>query len=198
MSAFRYLVFSFLVLLLWSSVVAGWILWVGYHDKSQPADVIIVLGAAAYDSRPSPVFAERIRHGIDLYQRKLAPMLLFTGGYGGTNARFAESQVAKRFALRQGVAEQAILIETRSHSTLQNLEQAANLMRVHNMHTAIIVSDPLHMARALRLCKMLGITAFASATPSSRFRSWHSSWQFLLHEIYFFTVSLFISERSLQ
>lgn len=171
--------------LLWLCAVAGYIVWVGERDQAAAADVIIVLGAAAYDARPSPVFEERIRHGIDLYQRGLASRIIFTGGFG-TGARFSESQVAQRYALRRGVPAQAILIETQSRTTRQNLQHAAALMGENHLRRAIIVSDPLHMARALRLARELQIDALGSSTPTSRFRSFDTRWRFLLQEVYFF------------
>ncbi|MBB6368894.1 YdcF family protein [Xanthomonas sp. PPL139] len=170
---------------LWLLGVAIYIVWVGDRDQAAPADAIIVLGAAAYDAKPSPVFEERIRHGLDLYQRGYAPTLIFTGGFGN-GARFAESQVARRYALRHDVPADAILIETVSRTTRQNLIEARRLMREHGLHRAIVVSDPLHMARALRLCQELQIDALASSTPSSRFRSFQTRWRFLLQELYFF------------
>ncbi|MCD7100344.1 YdcF family protein [Stenotrophomonas sp. MMGLT7] len=181
------------LVVLWLLGVAAWIVWIGERDQAAPADAIIVLGAAAYDAKPSPVFEERIRHGLDLYQRGYAPVLIFTGGFGGTRARFSESQVARRYALHHGVPAEAILIETVSRTTRQNLQQARTLMRERDMHTVIIVSDPLHMARALRLSRQLGIDALASSTPSTRFRSFHTSWRFLLQEVYFFHRDLFVS-----
>ncbi|PPJ41590.1 MULTISPECIES: YdcF family protein [unclassified Pseudoxanthomonas] len=172
--------------LLWLVGVAAYIIWVGQRDDAAPADAIIVLGAAAYDAKPSPVFEERIRHGIDLYKRGLAPRLIFTGGYGGTGARFSESQVARRYALRQGVPDKAILIESLSRNTHDNLRQASLVMQQHNLRKAIIVSDPLHMARALRISKDIGIQAVGSPTPTSRFRTFATRWRFLLQEVYFF------------
>jgi uncharacterized SAM-binding protein YcdF (DUF218 family) len=175
-----------LVLLLWLMGVAAYILHVGPRDEAAPADVIIVLGAAAYDTRPSPVLEERIRHGIDLYQRGLAAHLIFTGGYGGTGARYSESQVAQRYALKHEVPAQAIFIETTSHTTRENLEQARALMQANGLHRAIIVSDPLHMARAMRLAREMDMDAIGSPTPTSRFRSFATRWRFLLQEVYFF------------
>ena len=183
-----------LLLALWLVGVASYIVWVGERDQAAPADVIIVLGAAAYDARPSPVFAERIRHGIDLYQRGLAKHLIFTGGFGN-GARFSESQVAQRYALKRGVPRQAILIETRSRTTHQNLQQAAALMKAHGFKRAIVVSDPLHMARALRLAREAGIDALGSSTPTSRFRSIETRKRFLLQEVYFFHRDLFVKTR---
>ncbi|MCH6483100.1 YdcF family protein [Pseudoxanthomonas sp. LH2527] len=175
-----------LLALVWLVGVAAYIIWVGQRDDAAPADAIIVLGAAAYDAKPSPVFEERIRHGIDLYKRGLAPTLIFTGGYGGVGARFSESQVARRYALRQGVPEKAILIESLSRNTHDNLRQARTLMQQHQLHSVIIVSDPLHMARALRISRDLGIRSVGSPTPTSRFRSFATRWRFLLQEVYFF------------
>ncbi|WP_246189296.1 YdcF family protein [Pseudoxanthomonas kalamensis] len=175
-----------LLAVLWLCAVAVYIAVVGERDQAAPADAIIVLGAAAYDANPSPVFEERIRHGIDLYQRGLAGKLIFTGGYGGSGARFSEAQVARRYALRHGVPEEAILIESVSRTTWQNLQQASRVMHTHDLHSAIIVSDPLHMARALRLADDAGIAAVGSPTPTSRFRSLSTRWRFLLQEVYFF------------
>ena len=175
-----------LLLALWLLGVAAWIVLVGERDQAAPADAIIVLGAAAYDAKPSPVFEERIRHGIDLYQRGLARKLIFTGGYGGGGARFSESQVARRYALRQGVPDKAILIESASRNTQENLRQAVLLMQANELHSAIIVSDPLHMSRALRISRELGIDALGSPTPTTRFRSVSTRWRFLLSEVYFF------------
>ena len=183
--AWAWLGWLLLVLLLWLVGVAAWIVWVGQRDQAASADAIIVLGAAAYDTRPSPVFEERIRHGLDLYQRGYAPVLLFTGGYGN-GARYAESQVARRYALRQGVTESAILIESNSRNTRENLQQARRLMQQHGLHRVIVVSDPLHMSRALRLSNEIGIDALGSPTPSTRFRTIQTQWRFLLQEVYFF------------
>ena len=183
-----------LLVLVWLVGVATYIVWVGQRDQAAPADVIIVLGAAAYDRNPSPVFKERIRHGIALYKRGLAGHLLFTGGFGN-GARYSESQVARSYALKQGVPAQAILIETRSRTTRQNLQQARALMQANGYRRALIVSDPLHMARALRLARGLGIDALGSSTPTSRFRSFDTRKRFLLQEVYFFHRDFFVESK---
>ncbi len=179
-----------LLALLWLCGVTAYILYVGGRDEAADdtvrADAIIVLGAAAYDARPSPVFEERLRHGIALYKRGAAPTLIFTGGFGGSGARFAESQVGRNYALRRDVPDRAILIETVSRNTRENLGQAANLMRHRKLARAIVVSDPLHMSRALRICRDIGLECLGSPTPTSRFRSFGTRWRFLLGEVYFF------------
>ena len=191
----RLLLWLGLLCALWLGGVAAWILWVGERDQAAPADTIIVLGAAAYDAVPSPVFKARIEHGLHLFDDGLAGTLIFTGGYGGGGARFAESQVARRYAMRQGVPETAILIESTSQTTYQNLFEARRLMQEHGLQRAIVVSDPLHMARALRLCRGLGIDALGSPTPTTRFRSFRTRWEFLAREVYFFHRDLVVSPR---
>lgn len=190
-SLLRFVLKLSVVALLWLGGVAAWITWVGERDDARPADAIVVLGAAAYDAQPSPVFAARIEHGLDLYRRGFAPKLIFTGGYGGSRARFSESQVARRYALREGIPGDAILIESKSRTTYDNLVEARQLMLDNGLRRVILVSDPLHMSRALRLSRRLGIDAVGSPTPSSRFRSWRTRLEFLARETYFFHRDLF-------
>lgn len=196
---FRWLRRLLLLLILWLCGVALYIMYVGGRDEAAGdqvrADAIIVLGAAAYDARPSPVFEERIRHGIDLYKRERAPTLIFTGGFGGNGARFAESQVGRRYALRRDVPASAIMIETVSRNTRENLSESAALMRERKLGRAIVVSDPLHMSRALRICGEVGIACLGSPTPTSRYRSFDTRWRFLLNEVYFFHRDLFMPPR---
>lgn len=185
----RILVWTAIVLFFWCTALALMIDAVGRNVPQGRADVAIVLGAAAYDSRPSPVFAARIDHSIALYRAGRVQRLLFTGGYG-TGARFAESQVARRYAIARGVPASAILIETRSRTTRQNLDEAAALMRRHRLDTAFIVSDPAHMMRAGWMAAANGMDAQTAATPTSRYRGWQARTGFVLREIWFSTLFL--------
>jgi len=153
-------------------------------DQAQPADCIIVLGAAVKYNQPSPVFAERIHHAVALYQQGFANKLIFTGGIG--QGKFhSESSVARQFALELGIPIAAIYIEENSHTTQQNLAEAAKLMQQHALKTAILVSDPLHMKRAMWMAQDHKLTAVSSPTPSSRYRSGSARLAFLGRELYF-------------
>lgn len=180
----RLLAFLAAVALVWACTPALAIWQRAHADQARPSDCIIVLGAAAYHTRPSPVFEERIRHAIDLYRAGLAPTLLFTGGYG-TGAAHAESEVARDYALAHGVPATDILVETHSRTTRANLEEAAALMRRDGLRTAIIVSDPFHLERAARIADAVGIDVVTSPTPTSRFRSWRTRLGFLARETWF-------------
>lgn len=172
------------------------ILWIGYvmtqvyryslERHTGPADAAIVLGAAVYGERPSPVFRERINHAIDLYQDGSVKFLIFTGGVGNRD-ELAEAEAARNYALRMGVPDDAILIETISTTTAENLAQAKRLVDEHQLGRVLLVSDPLHMKRAMSLAHDVGLDAYPSPTPTTRYRTWRSQWSFLLRETYFYS-----------
>lgn len=167
-------------------VFTGVAIWnFGAIDHAKKSDCIIVLGAAVYGERPSPVFEERIRHALELFRKGEALTIILTGGFGD-GASHAESEVAASFAMSEGVDEFAILTETRSRTTQQNLVEAKSLMDSAGLKTAIIVSDPLHLKRASVMAEDLGITAVTSPTPTSRYRSFRTKLGFLIREIYFY------------
>lgn len=176
-------------LLAWIGLVGWSIVSAGDRSSAANADAALILGAAVYGAKPSPVFEERIRHGIALYKAKRVRALLFTGGFG-EGTELAESEVARTYALEAGVPAKAIAIETVSRTTKGNLVQAQKLLRYKGLSTALLVTDPLHMKRALRMSKDLGIAASSSPTPTTRYRSWNTKSGFLLREIYFFHVYL--------
>lgn len=147
-------------------------------------DCGIVLGAAITNTEPSPVFQARLDHGIDLYNANVLPKLIFTGGVGEGD-RFSESEVASMYAQANGIPEPSILLETTSKTTTQNLSNAKALMDRHNLTTAAIISDRLHLRRSVMIARWLGIDARASATPTTRYQSLKTKLPFLLREIYF-------------
>ncbi|MCW5874027.1 MAG: YdcF family protein [Anaerolineales bacterium] len=152
-------------------------------DETQPADVAIVLGAAAWRNRPSPVFAERINHAIELYRQGYVHNIIFTGGYG-RNPQVADSEIARDYAIQRGVSAASIYIETNSTDTEENLVEAQKLMQALGFQTALLVSDPLHMYRAQQLAGEIGLETLASPTPTSRYRSTAARTVFTLREVY--------------
>lgn len=166
-------------------VVLGGIIWsFGESDHATRSDCIIVLGARVDGAAPSPVFEERIRHGISLHRRGLARKILFTGGTGD-GQQHSEARVAATHAAHRGVPAADILLEEKSRTTRQNLVEARALMDAHGLRSAIIVSDPLHMKRAMTMAGRLGIEACSSPTPTTRYRSLRTRLGFLLREVYF-------------
>jgi uncharacterized SAM-binding protein YcdF (DUF218 family) len=169
---------------IWLVAVAVWISVFGARDASRPSDCAIVLGAAAYGNKPSPVFAERINHAVELHRAGVVKYLLFTGGRV-TAADKSESAVARTHALAAGVPVDAILAEDVSRTTGQNLLEARRVMALHGLKTAVIVSDPLHLKRASSMAHDLGIDAVTSPTPTSRYRSFGAKAGFLMREVFY-------------
>src|SRR5512145_3274078 len=151
------------------------------------ADAAIVLGAAVWNGAPSPVFEERIHHTIDLYKTGQVNSIIFTGGVGEGD-QLAESVSAKEYAIGQGVAEKDIYCETWSTITYENLQGALEIVEAQKMKSVLLVSDPLHMKRAMMMAKDLGLNAYPSPTPTSRYRGLRTQLGFLLREVYFYGV----------
>ena len=152
-----------------------------------------MLGAAVAADRPTPVFRERIRHAIDLYRLRRVRRLIFTGGVGAGD-RLPESVVAARYAIAHGIPAGAMQVETRSHTTVQNIDEAAQLLRATPKARVLIVSDPLHVFRGVRIARSRGLDASGSPTPTSRYRSLGARVKFLLRELYFTHVFLLTGE----
>lgn len=169
---------------IWLVAVAVWISVFGAKDGSRPSDCAIVLGAAAYGNKPSPVFAERINHAVELHRGGVVKYLLFTGGRVTASDK-SESAVARTHALAAGVPASAILTEDVSRTTGQNLHEAKQVMELHGLRTAVIVSDPLHLKRAHSMAEDLGIDSVTSPTPTSRYRSLGAKAGFLVREVFY-------------
>lgn len=153
-------------------------------DETRHADVAIVLGAAASDYGVSPVFAERINHAIDLYNNGYVQRIIITGGIGERNV-YSDSFIGKKYTVSKGIPEDAIYIEETSTITEENLKNSKVIMDEHNYKTALIVSDPLHMKRAMLQAKDYGIDAYSSPTNTSMYKSIKEKTKFLFRELFF-------------
>lgn len=176
----------FLFLLLTYVVGIAISIWnYGKVDDKCSADVAIVLGAATWNGEVSPVFKERINHGIWLYKNGYVEKIILTGGYGDNNEQ-SDAYIAMIYAVSQGVPEEDILMEEESTITQENLENAKRIMDEKGYKSAILVSDPLHMKRSMLLAKDCGISAFSSPTSTTRYIGTKSKVQFLAREVFFY------------
>jgi uncharacterized SAM-binding protein YcdF (DUF218 family) len=166
-------------------------------DMRHPAVAIIVMGAAQYDGRPSPVLRARLDHALSLWRQGLARRMIFTGGRGTTPGGIdwtSEAAVGRRYAVAHGVPDSAILLEAEGRTTDQSLRAAAALVRElvrqdsvrrdslrlvggaggdagaaqpAEREVAILVSDPFHMLRLSVVARRYGIEPYTSPTPTS-------------------------------
>ncbi len=151
----------------------GWFMWqveqAAKVTSAQNADAAIVLGAAVWGkNKPSPVFKERIRHGIDLYKEGRVDVLIFTGGTPKEGYP-PEAEVGKYIAMQEGVPEQDIIVENRSRDTEENFVYTKAQIHNLNLNSFLVVSDPYHMYRAMSIAHDQGFKAYPSPTPTSRF-----------------------------
>ena len=153
------------VIVAWSVSAASVLLW-GARDRARTSDAIVVLGAAQYVGRPSPVLRARLDHALDLWQRGLAHRLIFTGGTGVGDTT-SEAAVSRIYALKHGVPDTAILMENEGRTTRESLAAVSAIMHARQMRTAILVSDPFHMLRLRILSTQYGVDAYTSPTKTS-------------------------------
>lgn len=135
-------------------------------DEAQPADAIVVLGAAEYRGKPSPVLQGRLNHALVLYLKGLAPYIMTTGGAGGDPV-FTEGEVGRAYLAQHGVPSEAILVEPQGATTVQSLNAAAETMHRMNLHSCIVVSDGYHIYRVKRVLEAQRIKVYGSPRPPS-------------------------------
>ncbi len=133
-------------------------------DEARTADVIVVLGAAEYRGKPSPVLQARLNHALLLYLRGLAPYILTTGGAGG-DPNFTEGEVGRAYLTEHGVPSEAIIADPEGATTAESLDSAAETMHRMNLHSCIVVSDGYHIFRVKRLLESQGIKVYGSPRP---------------------------------
>jgi uncharacterized SAM-binding protein YcdF (DUF218 family) len=167
--------------LLWLISVGAVLTW-ALQDDARKADAIVVMGAAQYQGKPSPVLRARLDHAVTLWQRGLAPRLLLTGGIGEGDTT-SEAAVSRRYVMTRGVPDSAILLENEGRTSAQSLRSAVDLLRARGLGTAVVVSDPFHMLRLEILGRRFGIDPYTSpALPAPGAQRLYRRWGNLLAE----------------
>jgi uncharacterized SAM-binding protein YcdF (DUF218 family) len=139
------------------------------RDDRTPTQAIIVLGAAQYDGRPSPVLAARLDHAYVLWREGVADTIVVTGG-GQEGDRFTEASAGAMYLHRLGVPDEVILRETTGHSSWESLAASARFLEDRGIERVTLVSDPFHAARIAAIAGELGFDAHVSPTPHSPVR----------------------------
>lgn len=148
-------------------------------DEAKPADVIVVLGAAEYRGKPSPVLEARLNHALFLYLQGFAPRILTTGGKGG-DPTYTEGEVAHAYLAKKGVPSESILVESEGATTVQSIAAAAEIMRRMNLHSCIVVSDGYHIFRVKKLLESERMQVYGSPRPEDRRQGgWAEEWLYV-------------------
>jgi uncharacterized SAM-binding protein YcdF (DUF218 family) len=173
----RVSIFSVLVPLAALALVFAYLAHSVVHDareqELQPADAIIVFGAAEYDGRPSPVFKARLDHAYDLFRKGLAPIVITTGG-AAADPNYSEGGVGHDYLMRRGIPEMALIAETQASDTSESAQRVAVIMRANRMKNCIAVSDAYHVFRIRKMLEHEGLEVYVAPRADSRPKS---SWQ---------------------
>lgn len=159
------------------------------HDAAHAADAIVVLGAAQYNGRPSPVLKARLDHVLDLYYEGYATAIITTGSYG-PDPNFSEAHVSTQYLIQHGIGENEIITEQGSGTTRDSIRAAVALMQSKGWKSALVVSDGFHLFRLQRMFEDEGIVAYTSPAPNSPIeiassqRFWYSLREVLLFSAY--------------
>ncbi len=159
----RVLVGLLVVLALVPVAAASYVVVVARQDDRTPTDAILVLGAAQYWSRPSPVLEARLQHAKQLYDEGVGRRIVTVGGKQPGD-RTTEAQAGRSWLLDRGVPATRVVAVPEGADTLGSLTAAAELMQARGWTSATLVTDPAHEARSLAMARALGIAARTSPT----------------------------------
>lgn len=171
----------------WVRWVYGQIEYYATHNEARPADAIAVFGAAEYDGRPSPVLRARLQHGLNLYRKGLAPLVITLGGGYEADGNHTEGGVGKAYMLAHGVPRAAIVAETLSDDTEESVARLAAIARENNLRSIIVVSDGTHLFRVQAICRRDGLNVYTSPRAVEGSISRETQLKRLTHEILSYT-----------
>jgi len=154
------------------------------QDETHRADAIVVLGAAEYRGKPSPVLEARLNHALWLYLQHEAPYIITTGGAGG-DPLFTEGGVGRSYLSSRGVPPENIIVENHGSSTVESIVAVAEIMERMKFSSCIVVSDGYHIFRVKRMLQSRGLKVYGSPRPSVPVRGWRGKWLYYRQAIGF-------------
>ncbi|HUF36646.1 MAG TPA: YdcF family protein [Gemmatimonadales bacterium] len=136
------------------------------RDQRRAVDAIVVLGAAQYNGRPSPVLKARLDHALGLYREGLAPLIVVTGGIGRGDT-ISEAMVGRRYLMAHEVPAEAVVAQPQGRSTAASMTAVADWLGGRGLGRVLLVSDPFHMFRLRLEARRTALEAYTSPTESS-------------------------------
>jgi uncharacterized SAM-binding protein YcdF (DUF218 family) len=146
--------------------ILSWVVSVSRHDQRHSADAIVVLGAAHYNGRPSPVLRARLDHALTLFRAGLAPRVVVTGGTRAGDTE-SEAKVERRFLIQKAVPESAVIALSVGRTTEETMSAVGSWMKEHGFRSALLVSDGFHLARLRLEARRLDLQAYTSPAAAS-------------------------------
>lgn len=127
-------------------------------------DCIMVLGCGVNNDTPSPLLADRLQRGVEIFQNSDIPKILMSGDHGQID--YDEVNVMKQYALNCGIDESDIFMDHAGFSTYESMYRAKEIFGVKRM---VIVTQKYHLSRAVYIANALGIEAYGIASDYREF-----------------------------
>lgn len=136
------------------------------EDQRRDAGAVVVLGAAQYNGKPSPVLRARLDHALELQHSGLVPLIVVTGGIGSGD-RESEATVGRRYLLAEGIPDSLVVVVARGKDTDETMAAVADWVRSRERTEILLVSDAFHLARLRVVAHRHGLVAWTSPAPGS-------------------------------
>jgi len=155
-------------------LIAGAVYWQARTDEVRRVDAIVVLGAAQYNGRPSPVLSARLDHALSLYDDGIAPLIVLTGGKLQGDA-FTEAEAGQSYLEERGVPASAMMLENGGRDTFTSMAGVAALLGETDVERVLLVSDGFHLLRAELMARHFGFETYSSAAANGPIEPWSGS-----------------------
>lgn len=164
---FRLAVAVVALAVLYVGVTFGQVWWASRQDGAQAASAIIVMGAAQYDGRPSPVLQGRLDHAAELWREGYAPLVVVTGGKQRGD-RVTQGRAGYDYLRSVGIPDEAIRVEVAGTNSYEELSASARILAQEGVAPEVlVVSDPYHAYRVTQIAQEVGMAAAVSPTDAS-------------------------------
>lgn len=138
---------------------AGYTLDANEANELEDVDCILVLGCGVYENSPTPLLADRLQRGVELYHQGAAPKLLMSGDHGQPD--YDEVNVMKQYAMDANIPECDIFMDHAGFSTYESMYRARDVFAANKI---IIVTQKYHLSRAVYIARALGLDAYGVAS----------------------------------
>ena len=176
-------VISFILLLIIAIplYVAGSIWYSARNSEPVKSDVILVMGAAQFDGRPSDVLLARLKQTKIIFNDKLAPKI-YTIGAGAPGDRTTEAAASRAWLIDNGVKRSNISSIAKGRDTFGSTQAYAEAMKKAKLTSVVIVTDPYHCFRSVKMAKDLGLIASCAPVETGPASVSNSGYKYLARE----------------
>jgi uncharacterized SAM-binding protein YcdF (DUF218 family) len=136
-------------------------------EADHSADAVVVLGAAQYNGRPSPVLQGRLDHALAVWRSHRAGVIVLTG-YKKSGDTFTEAYSGFQYLRRKGVPERDLIVVDTGTNTWESVAATERVIRKRSIRSVILVSDPYHSFRLVGVAEEVGMSDVQVSSTGQR------------------------------